>query len=65
MSEDTAKNQAEKNNPKEEAPELSPEMLDKIKHPPSINNTLQKPIPRRAKRQPRSITRNARRQVSS
>ncbi|MGB3651866.1 MAG: hypothetical protein WBA41_11740 [Rivularia sp. (in: cyanobacteria)] len=40
MSEDTAKNQAEKENPKEEAPELSPEVLDKIKHPPSINNTL-------------------------
>ncbi len=40
MSEDTAKNQAEKENPKEEAPELSPEVLDKIKHPPSINSTL-------------------------
>ncbi|MGB3636715.1 MAG: hypothetical protein WBA39_03865 [Rivularia sp. (in: cyanobacteria)] len=52
MSEDTAKNQAEKNNPKEEAPELSPEMLDKIKHPPSINNTLQNQSPEELKGNP-------------
>ncbi len=40
MSDDKVKNQAEKENPQEEAPELSPEVLDKIKHPASINNTL-------------------------
>ena len=33
-------NQAEKMNPEEDAPELSPEMLDKIKHPPNIEDVL-------------------------
>lgn len=40
MNEDTAKNQAEKSNPDEKAPELSPELLDKIKHPAPIDNTI-------------------------
>jgi len=52
MSEDTAKNQAEKNNPKEEAPELSPEMLDKIKHPASIDSTIRNQSPEELKGNP-------------
>ncbi|MGF1672946.1 MAG: hypothetical protein ACFCUV_04575 [Rivularia sp. (in: cyanobacteria)] len=52
MSEDKAKNQAEKNNPKEEAPELSPELLDKIKHPPSIYSTIRNQSPEELKNNP-------------
>lgn len=33
-------NQAEKMNPLEDAEELSPEMLDKIKHPPNMEDVL-------------------------
>lgn len=52
MSEDNAKNQAEKINPKEDAPELSPEILDKIKHPPSIDSTIRKQSPEELKTNP-------------
>ncbi|MDY6899640.1 MAG: hypothetical protein SWZ49_16410 [Cyanobacteriota bacterium] len=52
MSEDKAKNQAEKNNPKEEAPELSPELLDKIKHPAPIDNTILNQSPEELKGNP-------------
>ena len=52
MSEDKAKNQADKNNPKEEAPELSPELLDKIKHPASIDNTIHNQSPEELKGNP-------------
>ncbi|NJM21456.1 MAG: hypothetical protein HC836_31325 [Richelia sp. RM2_1_2] len=52
MSEDKAKNQAEKNHPKEEAPELSPELLDKIKHPPSIDSTIRNQSPEELKHNP-------------
>jgi hypothetical protein len=33
-------NQAEKMNPEEDAPELSPEVLDTIKHPPKMDDVL-------------------------
>ncbi len=40
MSQEKHINQAEKMNPEEDAPELSPEMLDKIKHPPNMEDVL-------------------------
>ncbi|MEO1764474.1 MAG: hypothetical protein AAFR83_21515 [Cyanobacteria bacterium J06629_18] len=40
MSEDKAKNQADKNDSQEKTPELSPELLDRIKNPASIDNTI-------------------------
>jgi hypothetical protein len=40
MSQEKDINQAEKMNPEEDAPELSPEILDKIKHPPNIEDVL-------------------------
>ena len=52
MSEDKAKNQAEKSNPKEEAPELSPELLDRIKHPAPIDNTIRNQSPEELKGNP-------------
>ncbi|MEB3215589.1 MAG: hypothetical protein VKN72_04905 [Nostocales cyanobacterium 94392] len=52
MSQDKPKNQAEKTNPQEEAPELSPELLDKIKHPPSIDSTIRNQSPEELKNNP-------------
>lgn len=52
MSEDKAKNQAEQNNPSQETPELSPEVLDKIKHPPSIDSTIRNQSPEELKSNP-------------
>ena len=52
MSEDKAKNQADKNNPKEEAPELSPELLDRIKNPASIDSTIRNQSPEELKGNP-------------
>ena len=40
MSQEKHINQAEKMNPEEDAPELSPEMLDKIKPPPNMEDVL-------------------------
>ncbi|WP_414621408.1 hypothetical protein [Calothrix sp. CCY 0018] len=52
MSEDKAKNQADKNNPQEEAPELSPELLDRIKNPASIDSTIRNQSPEELKGNP-------------
>jgi hypothetical protein len=40
MTEETHKNQAEKSNPEGDASQLSPEVLDKIKHPPKMDDVL-------------------------
>jgi len=37
---ETVPSQAEKTNPEGDASQLSPEVLDKIKHPPSIDDVL-------------------------
>ncbi|MEM1393654.1 MAG: hypothetical protein AAGG00_10245 [Cyanobacteria bacterium P01_H01_bin.150] len=52
MSENKAKNQAEKSNPQEEAPELSPELLDRIKNPAPIDNTILNQSPEELKNNP-------------
>ncbi|MBV6626031.1 MAG: hypothetical protein KI793_24380 [Rivularia sp. (in: Bacteria)] len=52
MSEDKAKNQAQKSNSKEEAPELSPELLDRIKNPAPIDNTILNQSPEELKGNP-------------
>ena len=52
MSEDKAKNQADKNKSEEEAPELSPELLDRIKNPAPIDNTILNQSPEELKGNP-------------
>ncbi|MEC4816204.1 MAG: hypothetical protein SAK29_23490 [Scytonema sp. PMC 1069.18] len=37
---ETTPNQAEKNNPQTDETQLSPEMRDRIKHPPKIDDVL-------------------------
>ena len=38
-------NQAEKQNPQSDPSEISPEVLDKIKHPPSIHDQMKRLSP--------------------
>ncbi|OWY65623.1 hypothetical protein B7486_40870 [cyanobacterium TDX16] len=45
MSSETAPNQAEKQNPPEDPSRLDPEVLDKIKHPPSIHDQMKQLSP--------------------
>lgn len=45
MSKKTVSNQAEKTNPEDDAPELSPEVLDKIKHPPKMDDVIREQSP--------------------
>ncbi|MBF2005369.1 hypothetical protein ACF3DV_20235 [Chlorogloeopsis fritschii PCC 9212] len=40
MNKETVPNQAEKTNPQGDETQLSPEMLDKIKHPPKMDDVL-------------------------
>jgi len=52
MNEDKLKNQTENTNPQEDVSELSPEVLDKIKHPPSIDSTIREQSPEELKTNP-------------
>ena len=45
MSKKTVPNQAEKTNPEDDAAELSPEVLDKIKHPPKMDDVIREQSP--------------------
>ncbi|AFZ57444.1 hypothetical protein H6G54_26245 [Anabaena cylindrica FACHB-243] len=40
MNQETVPNQAEKLKPEEEVSQLSPELLDKIKHPPKMDDVI-------------------------
>ena len=42
---ETVPNQAEKQNPDSDPSEISPEVLDKIKHPPSIHDQMKQLSP--------------------
>lgn len=46
---ETVPNQAEKTNPESDASELSPEVLDKIKHPARIDDVLRELPPEELK----------------
>lgn len=45
MSSETAPNQAEKQNPPGDPSQLDPEVLDKIKHPPSVHDQMKQLSP--------------------
>ncbi|MEA5550049.1 hypothetical protein VB713_03475 [Anabaena cylindrica UHCC 0172] len=40
MNQETVPNQSKKLNPEEDASQLSPELLDKIKHPPKMDDVI-------------------------
>ncbi|MEH1852982.1 MAG: hypothetical protein V7L11_15240 [Nostoc sp.] len=52
MNEETVPNQAEKSNPEGEALQLSPEVLDKIKHPRRIDDVIREQSPEERKSNP-------------
>ncbi|QSJ18974.1 hypothetical protein JYQ62_09645 [Nostoc sp. UHCC 0702] len=52
MNEETAPNQAEKNNPEGDASQLSPEVLDMIKHPPKIDDVIRQQSPEERRSNP-------------
>ncbi|WP_392535555.1 hypothetical protein [Nostoc sp. C117] len=45
MNNETVPNPAEKTNRKSDASQLSPEVLDKIKHPPNIDDVIREQSP--------------------
>ncbi len=45
MNKETNPNQAEKTNPESDASQLSPEVLDKIKHPPKMDDVIRQQSP--------------------
>ncbi|MEA5506390.1 hypothetical protein VB735_25420 [Halotia wernerae UHCC 0503] len=45
MNKETVPNQAEKTNPENDASQLSPEILDKIKHPPKMDDVIRQQSP--------------------
>ncbi|MEH1819790.1 hypothetical protein [Nostoc sp.] len=52
MNKETVPNQAEKSNPEGEALQLSPELLDKIKHPRRIDDVIREQSPEERKSNP-------------
>jgi hypothetical protein len=52
MNKKTVPNQAEEMNPKEEASQLSPEVLDKIKHPPKMDDVIREQSPEEKRSNP-------------
>ncbi|MEH1778121.1 MAG: hypothetical protein V7K67_25565 [Nostoc sp.] len=52
MNKETVPNQAEKSNPEGEASQLSPEVLDKIKHPRRIDDVIREQSPEERKSNP-------------
>lgn len=52
MTKKTVPNQAEKTNPEGDASQLSPEVLDKIKHPPNIEDTIRQQSPEERRNNP-------------
>jgi hypothetical protein len=52
MNNETVPNQAEKTNPESDASKLSPEVLDKIKHPPNINDVIREQSPQEHRNNP-------------
>ncbi|QLE43472.1 hypothetical protein FD723_25540 [Nostoc sp. C052] len=52
MNKETVPNQAEKSNPESEALQLSPELLDKIKHPRRIDDVIREQSPEERKSNP-------------
>ncbi|MBD2773444.1 hypothetical protein [Iningainema tapete] len=51
-SKETTPNQAEKTNPEADASQLSPEVLDMIKHPPSIDDVMRDLPPEEVRNNP-------------
>lgn len=45
MNKETVPNQAEKSNPEGDPTQLSPEVLDKIKHPPKMDDVIRQQSP--------------------
>ncbi|MBD2387190.1 hypothetical protein [Cylindrospermum sp. FACHB-282] len=45
MNKKTVPNQAEKTNPEDDSSQLSPEVLDKIKHPPKMDDVIREQSP--------------------
>ncbi|MBC1241509.1 hypothetical protein VF14_34605 [Nostoc linckia z18] len=45
MNKETVPNQAEKMNPESDTSQLSPEVLDKIKHPPKMDDVIREQSP--------------------
>ncbi|MEH1789764.1 hypothetical protein [Nostoc sp.] len=52
MNEETVPNKAEKSNPEGDASQLSPEVLDKIKHPRRIDDVIREQSPEERKSNP-------------
>ncbi len=52
MNKETVPSQAEKSNPKGDVSELSPEVLDKIKHPARIDDVIREQSPEERKSNP-------------
>lgn len=49
MNKETVPNQAEKSNPEDDPTQLSPEVLDKIKHPPKMDDVIRQQSPEERK----------------
>ncbi|MBH8550911.1 hypothetical protein I8751_00580 [Nostocaceae cyanobacterium CENA357] len=52
MNQETVPNQAEKTNPESDASQLSPEVLDTIKHPPKTDDVIRQQSPAERKNNP-------------
>ncbi|ACC79724.1 MULTISPECIES: hypothetical protein [Nostoc] len=52
MNKETVPSQAEKSNPEGEPSQLSPELLDKIKHPARIDDVIREQSPEERKSNP-------------
>ena len=52
MNKETVPNQAEKSNPEGDASQLSPEVLDKIKHPARIDDVIREQSPQERRSNP-------------
>lgn len=52
MNKETVPSQAEKSNPEGEPSELSPEVLDKIKHPAKMDDVIREQSPEERKSNP-------------
>ncbi|MBH8576932.1 hypothetical protein I8752_28890 [Nostocaceae cyanobacterium CENA369] len=52
MNQETTPSQAEKMNPEGDASQLSPEVLDKIKHPPNIDDVIRQQSPQERRSNP-------------
>ncbi|MBG1270180.1 hypothetical protein [Nostoc sp. WHI] len=52
MNKETVPSQAEKSNPEGDESQLSPEVLDKIKHPPKIDDVIREQSPEERKSNP-------------